>query len=88
MSPKKQLLVALIFKMVGLVVDHCEVLTRQMRSLEKSKRGPLNVLLYTTLKRPKKALYGLWRAKMTLTNNANTWYVFPTIVKNKHLGTY
>ena len=36
----------------------------------------------------KKALYGLWRAKMTLTNNANTWYVFPTIVKNKHLGTY
>ena len=36
----------------------------------------------------KKALYGLWRAKMTLTNNANTWYVFPTIVKNKHLGIY
>ena len=32
--------------------------------------------------------YGRWRAKMTLTNNANTWYVFPTIVKNKHLGIY
>ena len=25
---------------------------------------------------------------MTLTNNANTWYSFPTIVKNKHLGIY
>ena len=44
--------------------------------------------IYSTLKRPKKALFGLWRAKMTLTNNANTWYVFPAIVKNKHLGIY
>ena len=48
--------------------------------------GALDYILHS--KDQKKALYGLWRAKMTLTNNTNTWYVFPTIVKNKHLGIY